>query len=93
MTFVWPDAASASDSQEALASVLTRTVYLQQDLVRDFVEAASNQDRFAAVSELVGAGRVTELQASLERAKRAWTTVTNQRQDELRPLRKRLTTI
>jgi DNA repair exonuclease SbcCD ATPase subunit len=55
---VWPDAASASDPQEALASVLTRSVYLQQDLIREFVEAASNQDRFAAVSELVSFKRV-----------------------------------
>jgi hypothetical protein len=86
---VWPDAASASDPSEALASVLTRSVYLQQDLIRQFVEAASDQERFAAVSELVGAGRVTELQASLERGKRAWSTATNQRQEELRPLRER----
>ena len=90
---VWPDAASASDPREALASVLTRSVYLQQDLVRQFVEAATNQGRFAAVSELVGAGRVTELQGALERAKKAWSTATNQRQDELRPLRERLTVI
>ena len=68
---IWPDAASASDPREALASVLTRSVYLQQDLIRHFVEAASDQERFAAVSELVGAGRVSELQASLERAKKA----------------------
>lgn len=90
---VWPDAASASDPREALASVLTRSVYLQQDLIRHFVEAASNQERFAAVSELVGAGRVSELQASLERAKKAWSTATNQLQDELRPLREQLTVI
>src|SRR5207237_1155578 len=62
---VWPEAASASDPQDALASVLTRSVFLQQDLIRDFVEATTNEDRFTAVSELVGAGRVTELQASL----------------------------
>ena len=30
---VWSDAASASDPREALASVLTRSVYLQQDLI------------------------------------------------------------
>ncbi len=87
---VWPDAAAASDSSDALASVLTRSVYLQQDLLHHFIDAASPQERFAAVSELVGAGRVTELQASLERSKKAWTTVTHQRQDELRPSRERL---
>jgi DNA repair exonuclease SbcCD ATPase subunit len=89
----WHDAAAASDSGDALASVLTRSVYLQQDLVRQFIDAASPHERFAAVSELVGAGRVTELQESLERSKKAWTTVTNQRQDELRPVRERLAII
>jgi exonuclease SbcC len=87
---IWPDAAAASDSSDALAAVLTRSVYLQQDLVRQFIDAASPQERFAAVSELVGAGRVTELQDNLERSKKAWTTATNQRQDELRPSRERL---
>jgi DNA repair exonuclease SbcCD ATPase subunit len=90
---VWPDAAAASDSADALASVLTRSVYLQQDMVRQFIDAASPQQRFAAVSELVGAGRVTELQDSLERSKKAWTTVTHQRQEELRPDRERLALI
>jgi exonuclease SbcC len=87
---IWPDAASATDPREALAGVFTKSVYLQQDLVRQFVEAATDQDRFAAVSELVGIGRVTELQTGLERSKRAWTAATNQRQDELKVLRQRL---
>lgn len=89
----WPDAAVASNSSDALAGVLTRSVYLQQDLIRQFIDAASPQERFTAVSELVGAGRVTELQDSLERSKRAWTTATNQRQEELRPSRERLTVV
>jgi DNA repair exonuclease SbcCD ATPase subunit len=87
---VWPDAASATDPHEALAAVITKSVYLQQDLVRQFIEAASDQERFAAVSELVGVGRVTELQGSLERAKRAWSTASNQRLEEARTLRQRL---
>ncbi len=53
---IWPDAASASDPREALASVLTRSVYLEQDLIRQFVEAATKEERFNAISELVGAG-------------------------------------
>lgn len=87
----WPNAAAASNPGDALAAVFTRSVYLQQDMVRQFIDAASPQDRFAAVSELVGAGRVTELQDALERSKKAWSTATNQRQDELRPSRERLT--
>ncbi len=90
---IWPDAATASDSREAIATVLTRSVYLQQDTIRQFIDAASPQDRFTAISELLGAGRVTELQESLERSKKAWSTVTNQRHEELRPLRERLATI
>ena len=90
---IWPDAALATDPGEALASVLARGVYLQQDLIRQFVEAATDQERFAAVSELMGAGRVTELQNSLERAKKVWSTATNQREDEVGPLRERLAMI
>ena len=90
---IWPDAATASDSREAIATVLARSVYLQQDMIRQFIDAASPQDRFTAISELLGAGRVTELQESLERSKKAWSTVTNQRHEELRPLRERLATI
>jgi DNA repair protein SbcC/Rad50 len=90
---IWPEAAAASNSSDSLASVLTRCNYLQQDSIRHFVEAGSNNDRFNAVSELIGAGRVTELQMNLERAKKAWTTVTNQRQEELKGLRERLASI
>lgn len=89
----WPDAASGSDPRETLASVLTHSVYLQQDKIRQFVEAESDKERFAAIGELVGAGRVSELQASLERAKKAWTTATNQHEDKLPPLRERLALI
>jgi hypothetical protein len=57
---------------------------LQQDIVRHFIDAATPQECFVAVSELLGAGRVTEFQSSLERSKKARTTATNQRQQELR---------
>lgn len=90
---VWPEAASSSDPSGTLASVLARSVYLQQDLVRQFVEAASDQERFAAVSEIIGTAGISELQANLERSKRAWSTSTNQRQEELLPLRNRMAII
>ena len=69
---LWPDAMHTPDGPAALTSALTRSVYLQQDLVREFVEADDEQQRFSAVSELVGAGRVTDLSLALERAKTAW---------------------
>lgn len=86
MDLVWHEAAAASDPNDALANVLTQSVYLQQDVVRNFIDAATPQECFAAVSELLGAGRVTEFQSSLERSKKAWTTATNQRQQEQRSL-------
>ncbi len=87
---LWQDAASAADSQASLASVITSSVYLQQDLVRQFIDPASEQDRFATVSELVGAGRVTDLQGQLERAKVAWTKTTNQQREALRQTKEKL---
>jgi DNA repair exonuclease SbcCD ATPase subunit len=87
---IWKEAATATSPAEALATVMTRSVYLQQDLVRQFIDSTTDQDRFAAVSELVGAGRVTDLQGDLERAKAAWTKTTNSRAAELQPLRSRL---
>ncbi len=90
---VWKEAAVAANPAEALAMALTRSIYLQQDLVRDFIDSATAQERFSAVSELVGAGRVTELQSELERAKKAWSSGTNIRTGELQPLRGRLSTM
>jgi DNA repair exonuclease SbcCD ATPase subunit len=90
---IWKEAATAANPSEALATAITRSVYLQQDLVREFIDSVTAQERFAAVSELVGAGRVTDLQGELERAKRAWSQATNSRTVELEPLRGRLSTM
>lgn len=90
---IWKEAATAADPQESLATALTRSVYLQQDLVREFIDSVTAQERFGALSELVGAGRVTDLQAELERAKKAWSLATNIRVAETEPLRDRLATM
>lgn len=90
---IWREAATAASPAEALATVLTRSVYLQQDLVRQFIDSVTEQERFTAVSELVGAGRVTDLQGELERAKAAWSKTTNSRTADLQPLRSRLSTM
>jgi DNA repair exonuclease SbcCD ATPase subunit len=87
---IWPDALSAPDGNAALSLTLTRSVYLQQDLVRQFVEADSDGERFEAVSELVGVGRVRELQLGLEAARRAWSQATNALEREGEPNRVRL---
>lgn len=87
---IWGEASAAASPAESVATVLTRSVYLQQDLVRQFIDSVTQQERFTAVSELVGAGRVTDLQGELEKAKTAWTKATNNRVAELLPARNRL---
>ena len=87
---LWPDAVFAPDANSALTTTLTRSVYLQQDVVGQFIDGDSPRERFEAVSELVGAGRVTELTLSLESAKRAWSTQTNRQDQDLESLQTRL---
>ncbi|MDZ4722312.1 MAG: AAA family ATPase [candidate division Zixibacteria bacterium] len=90
---IWPEAALVSNPFEALATVLTRSVYLQQDLVREFIDSTDKNERFNAVSELVGAGRVTELQANLERERFAWSKSINAQMSDTQPLRARLSSM
>jgi len=84
---LWPEARAASEPREALSRSLTRAMYLQQDVVREFVEADDEQQRFSVISELVGVGRVTELQRQLESSRTAWSRVTNRLGEEIHPLR------
>lgn len=88
---MWHDAVPIADPMEALAGALATSVYLQQDRVREFVEAESDHDRFLAVSELLGVGRVAELQAQLDRARTAWSRATNQLRSDREEVSLRLT--
>lgn len=90
---LWGEAATSSDPPAALATALTRSVYLQQDLVRQFIESPSDQERFNVISELVGAGKVNALQGELEKAKLAWTKGTNGRAAEVVPARSKLSAL
>lgn len=76
LRLLWEGGLAAADPQKALCSALERGAYLQQDLVTQFIAADSPQERFGAISELVGSGRIRELQEALERARRAWSTAT-----------------
>ena len=80
---LWPSGLVAQDSLAALRSALERGVYLQQDVLTGFLTADSDQQRFNAISELIGAGRATELQDALERSRRAWSRATTQRESEM----------
>ncbi len=69
---LWPEGLIAPDVSTTLHTALTRSVYLQQDLVRQFLESDSDDARFNVVGELVGAGRITEFQQELESSRNAW---------------------
>ena len=87
---LWPDGLAAGEVTRALRSALERGVYLQQDVLTDFLTADTAQERFTAISELIGAGRTTEFQSALESSRRAWTRVTTQRSSEMDEKEQRL---
>ena len=87
---LWPDGLAAIESQAALRSALERGVYLQQDVLTGFLTADTDQDRFRAISELIGAGRTTEFQEALERSRRSWSRTTTQRNSEMKEKEERL---
>ena len=69
-------------------------MYLQQDLVRQFIESDTSVERFSLVSEVIGAGVVLEVQGALEKARNQWsrnTTIT--RKEELDPLIQQLSRV
>lgn len=70
---LWSSAVASSAAAEAATRTFTRSIYLEQDLLRQYLEADSDDERFGIISELVGVGRITELQQSISREKRAWT--------------------
>jgi exonuclease SbcC len=74
----------------SLEGALVQGVYLQQDRLRDFIEAQDESSRFSALSSLIGAGRLNDLQVQLDNAKSAWTRATNQRLTEAEVLDKRV---
>lgn len=82
MRLLWADGLAAADPRKALCSALEHGTYLQQDLVTQFIAADSPKERFAAISELIGSGRIRELQETLEKARRAWSSATNTRTRE-----------
>ena len=81
--FLWPDGLAASEPRTALRSALERGVYLQQDVLTGFLTADTDQDRFRAISGLIGAGRTTDFQEALERSRRAWSSTTTQHTSEM----------
>jgi DNA repair exonuclease SbcCD ATPase subunit len=90
---LWPGAVASNDLEKNLASAYVRSIYLQQDLVRQFIDADDEQERFNVISELVGAGRVTELQMQLENSKMAWVKSCNTQKQALSTQQQKLATL
>jgi DNA repair exonuclease SbcCD ATPase subunit len=89
---LWPAGLSADDAAQAFHTVLTRSVYLQQDRVREFI-SDDTATRFSAISQLVGAGRIGELQTFTEVARNAWSRATTQREEAVAQLEERLSVL
>ena len=83
---IWPDGQGSTSPLESFGRALTRSIYLEQDRVNAFVDADDEQQRFEVVGEVVGAGRLGELNRQLELGRRAWTSSTNQIEQEFEPV-------
>src|SRR5438034_10524964 len=49
---LWPSAKMSADPKRAVAEALTRTVYLQQDVLREFLTRDDEKSRFSCVADL-----------------------------------------
>ena len=84
---LYPEGDDSDESFDSFSRWLTKSVYLEQDRVNAFVDASDEQQRFTIVGELVGAAHLNRLNRELERARKAWTTETNRRRDEIASMR------
>ena len=56
----------------ATSGTVTDSLYLQQDSLREFLSSRSDDERFAALSQMVGARALSDLVAAFDSANRAW---------------------
>jgi DNA repair exonuclease SbcCD ATPase subunit len=89
--FLLPQLQERTQAADVISNVLTRGVYLQQDLVRQFIETDTPANRFQLISEVIGAGAVLELQSALEKSRMQWSrNTTSVRKERLEPLQQEL---
>jgi len=60
------------DSVAELSNIFTRSLYLQQDLIREFIESDKPYERFLLLSDLAGVGTILNLQKNLESGRKEW---------------------
>ena len=83
-------AESRTERAPSGAATTGRSLYLQQDAIRDFISADTDDSRFRVVADLCGLGRATELQAALQRERKAWSQATNKLRADLRSRQQRV---
>jgi DNA repair exonuclease SbcCD ATPase subunit len=94
INLILPHLSDRTDAAGAVCRILTRGVYLQQDLIREFIDSDTAAERFSLISEIIGAGVVIDLQNELERSRRAWSMTTNSaRREKLQPLQAQLSRV
>lgn len=72
---------SDADSNEdfgAFAQSFVDSIYLRQESLREFLTGRQDTERFDAVANMVGAGRLREFADELQSHKRAWARAVNQ---------------
>ena len=89
-----PQLRERTEDTAAISNVLTRGVYLQQDLVRQFIDSDTPAERFKLISEVIGAGAVLELQSALEKSRLQWArNITSVKKERFEPLQRQLSYI
>ena len=66
---------NAQDTNEPFSkasNLFTRSIYLQQDLMREFIETDKPSERFLLLSDLAGVGTILDLKKSLETGRAEW---------------------
>lgn len=90
---LWPSSLSSASPTTSLSTVLSNSVYLQQDLVKKFIEDGADHDRYEVMAELLGAGRLSDLQLALDQAKQSYANVTTRAEGATAAVRVRRDTL
>lgn len=82
--------AEGEQDYESVASAMVDAIYLRQESLRQFLTGHEDTDRFSAVAEMVGAGRLHDFVAQLDSHKSAWVRAANKMEAGLEPAHARL---
>lgn len=74
-----------------LFRLLVDSYYLQQESLREFLVGRSDDERFAALSTMVGAGALEDFVRAFDTARRAWSRSLTEQQNQLESLASLLT--